>query len=634
MKTRPPRYQSKLQSSRVRIVGLLLFAGLVAVECRVVQLQVVRHTELEEKAEVYRHTIRTERAWRGEIRDCSGRTLALTVPVTDVFADLSFWTNRAALLASRIAPLLGMSAAELARRVDQGLKERRESAASDRPPLLLVKRDLPAAEWKSVQTAIARETFGLPTNQLSSRQRAVLRSLRRWAVFGVDDQQRYYPYGDLLAPALGFVGTGSKGYLLEGRWGLEASLNSLLAGKNGELDSSQDAAGNELAFCRTADVAVRDGAQVVLTIDSTLQRAVEQALAKVMARDHPSNASCVVVRPATGEILALASLPSFFPQQPGVGPQADWRNHVVSDRYEVGSVFKVITLATALDRGVVNLEQPVFCENGHWNYKGSDLRDDDHHYGMLTVRECLADSSNIGFAKIGLLVGANGLYDSILRFGLTQPTGVPLPYETGGFIRAPSAWMPASITRVAIGHELAVSQVQLAMAYAAIANDGLLLRPMLVKQLNYADGSLWGAYRPQPIRQVIRPETARLVRMAMRDVVEHGTGQQAALAGYTVAGKTGTAQKSDGHRYIPGHYYCSFIGMVPAEKPELVIAVAVDDPGSNAYGGTVAAPVFREIAGQAVRLYGIQADPPPVSVEPAALVRRATPRRGLIAFAH
>jgi cell division protein FtsI/penicillin-binding protein 2 len=579
------------------------------------------------------------------------------------------WTNRVELLASIVAPLLGTNAAGLAQRVHQSLHGRTSPIAADagrtsashslvklrplpaaapstdpmarpdlpsaegQPAAVLLQRGVEPATWTSIQAALARESFGLPTNRPSSRQRALLKSLRRWTLFALDDQRRYYPYGESLAQVLGFVGTATNGHLLQGKWGLEARLDPLLAGQNGVCASSQDAAGNELAFCRTTELPVRDGAQVVLTVDLTLQQVVEQALAKVVARYHPTNASCVIVKPATGEVLALASLPTFSPQLPGASPPAGWRNHVISDRYEVGSVFKVFTLAAALDRGVVNLDEPIFCENGHWTYLNSTLRDDDHHYGYLSVRDCLAKSSNIGFAKIGLRVGANALYSSIVQFGFDRPAGLPLPYETGGFIHRPTDWTPTSITRVAIGHELAVSQMQLAMAYAAIANGGVLMQPLLVKQLNHADGSLWGRYGPKPVRRVVTPETARLVRDAMRAVVEHGTGQLAALPGYSVAGKTGTAQKSDGHRIIPGHFYCSFVGLVPAGQPELVIAVAVDDPGSTAYGGTVAAPVFREIAAHAVVLLGIQPDQMPVPARPLVLTRKMPAAPSLVALA-
>lgn len=607
---------------RLKVLTCVLFAGFAILEWRLVQLQVLRHKELEEKAEAYRLTDRVEQAWRGEIRDRNGMQLALTVPVKNVYADLVVWTNHVDLLAHIVAPLLGLDESELSRRVRQKLNSNNASSPDGDPGVLLLKRSVTPPEWPPIHEALARETFGLPTNHLTSRQRTLLKELRRWTLFAEDDQQRYYPNGQSLAAVLGFVGNGADGHLLQGRWGLEASLNQWLAGQNGVCASSQDAAGNELAFCRTREVLVGDGAHAILTIDLTLQEIVEHALAKAMARYGPSSASCVVVRPSTGEILALACLPAFSPQQPGCSPPATWRNHVISDRYEVGSVFKVITLAAALEQGAVKLNQPMYCENGAWIYKKLALHDDGHRYGILTVRECLAKSSNIGFAKIALVVGTNQLYAAITNFGFARATGVRLPYETPGFIRPVTNWTPTSITRVAIGQEFSVSQLQLAMAYAAIANDGRLMQPLLVRELDHADGSVWGRYQPRVLRAVVRPETARQVREAMRDVVEYGTGREAALPGYTIAGKTGTAQKSDGHRYLPGRLYCSFVGMVPAEKPGLVIAVAVDEPANSEYGGVVAAPVFREIAEQAVLRYGI----PPDKAIASPLDRRALVR--------
>ncbi len=595
-------------TSRIKILAFILIAGWVVLEWRLVHLQVFRHAELAEKAEEYQLTTRVEQSWRGQIRDRNGIRLALTAPARNVYTDLGLWSTRVELLAPIVAPLLGVNPSDLSRRVRQRLNAQGLLPSDKGPGVLLLKRGIAPTEWATMNEAIARQTFGLQTNHLASRQRTVLKELRRWTLFAEDDQQRIYPHDESLATVLGFVGAGTNGHLLQGQWGLEASLDHFLAGENGVRDSSQDAAGNELAFCRTSDVNACDGAHVVLTIDLKLQEICENALAKAMARYSPSNASCVVVKPATGEILAMVSLPTFSPQQPGSSPPAAWRNHVISDRYEVGSVFKVFTLAAALDLGVVTLGQKINCENGYWIYDHFGLHDDGHRNGMLTVRECLADSSNIGLAKIALMVGNSRFYDFIAKFGFDRATGVPLPYETPGFVRNPTNWSPISITRVAIGHELAVSQLQLAMAYAAIANDGKLMRPLLVRELDHGDGTLWGRYGPKAVRCVVRPETARQVREAMQDVVEYGTGTAAALPGYTVAGKTGTAQKSDGHRYIPGHYYCSFVGMVPAGKPEFVIAVALDEPKEAYYGGKVAAPVFQEIARQAVVLYGIAPD--------------------------
>jgi cell division protein FtsI/penicillin-binding protein 2 len=621
----------KSRFKRVTILAGVLFLGFGLVELRLIWLQVFRHEELEAKAEAYRFKTRIDQSWRGQIRDRNGIPLALTVPVKNVYADLKVWTNRVDELAAIVAPLLGTNQAGLASRVNQSLARRDGADSEVGPGALLLKRGVGPAEWTSVKEALARETFGMNTNKLSSRKRTLLKSLRRWTLFAVDDQRRYYPHGESLAHVLGFVGSGTNGHLLQGKWGLEAFLDWLLAGQNGIRISSQDAAGNELPFCRTTNSPARDGVHVVLTIDLTLQKIVEKALANVVTRYHPSNASCVIVHPATGEVLAMATWPAYCPQQPGVSLPAAWRNHVISDRNEVGSVFKVITLATALELGVVNLEQRIYCENGRWVYKGMPLHDDSHRYGFLSVRECLAKSSNIGLAKIALLVGTNRLYDFITRFGFTRSTGLPLPYETAGLVHHPTNWWANSITRLAIGHELAVSQMQLAMAYAAIANDGKLMHPMLVKQLNHADGRLWGRYEPGFVRSVVRPETARQVREAMRDAVEHGTGKLAALPQHSCLGKTGTAQKSNGRQILHGHVYCSFVGMVPAEKPELVIAVAVDDPANGAYGGTVAAPVFREIAEQAVALYNIPADKGLKSTKQTFLSRNVNSNRNLVA---
>lgn len=538
---------SPINSTRTTIFACLLLTVFAVMEWRLIHLQILRHEELEEKAENYRFTSRVEQSWRGQIRDRNGIALALTEPAKNVYADLAVWTNRVELLARIVAPMLGTDQVSMAQRVRQSLSARKGQPPDQGPGVLLLKKGITPAEWAPIKEALARETFGLQTNKLSSRERTLLKGLRRWTLFTEDDQRRFFPHGESLAQVLGFVGAGTNGHLLEGKWGLERSLDKLLAGQNGGIASSQDAAGNELAFCRTTDTTVRDGVHVGLTIDLKLQTIVEDALAKAVSRYNPQHASCVVVRPSTGEILAMVSLPTFSPQQPGSSPAAAWRNHAISDRNEVGSVFKVITLAAALDLGVVNLEQRINCENGIWTHNKLALHDDGHRNGFLPVRDCLAKSSNIGLAKIALLVGTNRFYEAISKFGFDRATGVPLPYETPGFVRHATNWSPTAITRVAIGHELAVSQLQLAMAYAAIANDGKLMQPMLVRQLNHGDGTLWGRYEPKFVRTVVRADTARQVRVAMRDVVEHGTGKAAALPGHTVAGKTGTAQKSDGH---------------------------------------------------------------------------------------
>jgi len=623
-------------SNRAALLFGLLAVWLAALEGRLFYLQILHHQEWQKMADKYQLTTRVDQSWRGPILDRNGFKLALTVPVKDVYADLSLWSNRVDLLSGLVAPRLRLDPAGLARYVRENLARRQRSSDDQGPGVLLLKRDLSPLEWAPIAEQLARENFGLPVGHLSTRQRALLNDLRHGAVLVRDAQCRYYPEGELLAQVLGFVGAGDDGHWLQGRWGLESCWDPWLAGQNGICVSSQDATGHELAFCRVTNTPVRDGAGMVLTIDLPLQKIVEDALARAVARHHPVSASCVIIRPSTGEILALGIRPTFSPQAPAAGPQECWRNLVISDRREVGSVFKVITLAAALDLGVVNLDRQIFCENGRWVYQKSVLHDDGNSYAWLSVWECLARSSNIGFAKIALLAGPGPFYDAITRFGFTRPTGVPLPYETPGFIRSPTNWTASSITRVAIGQECAVSQLQLAMACAAIANDGVLMHPWLVRELVHADGTPWVRYGPASVGRVVRVETARTVRAAMEFVVESGTGTgtAAALPRHSVAGKTGTAQISDGHHYVPGSYYCSFIGMVPAGKPELVIAVAVDQPKDSAYGGLVAAPVFQEIAAQAVVRFNIPPDKAPVPPRPGGLVGAPIATGGLVAINH
>ncbi len=264
-----------------------------------------------------------EQSWRGQIRDRNGTPLALTVPAKNVYADLTVWTNRVDLLARIVAPLLGTDQTKVAQRVRQSLSARKGQPVDQGPGVLLLKRGLTAAEWTPITEALVRESFGFRTNKLSSRERTQLKGLRRWTLFAEDDQRRYFPHGDSLAHVLGFVGSGTNGHLLQGKGGVERALDHLLAGQNGGYDSNQDAAGNELAFCRTSGSTVRDGVHVGLTIDLTLQGIVEDALAKVVSRYNPRNASCVVVRPSSGEILAAGQPADVLPprawQQPAGG---------------------------------------------------------------------------------------------------------------------------------------------------------------------------------------------------------------------------------------------------------------------------------------------------------------------------
>ncbi len=384
---------------------------------------------------------------------------------------------------------------------------------------------------------------------------------------------------------------------------------------------------------RTHWVAPVNGNHVVLTIDLRLQQIVEQALAEAMARHSPHNASALIVRPQTGEILALASWPPFLPQNPGASSPITWRNPVISDMIEPGSTFKIVTPAAALDEGVVTLDRPVFCENGRFLYKGLFLHDHAPH-GWLTVKQAFAKLSNIGLAKIALLLGPERLFAYMTNFGFGQVTGIALPSEMPGWVPHPTNWSGISITRIAIGHEVSLTQLQITMAFCAIANDGRLMRPMLIDRLETPQGELLAKNQPQFVRCVVSVQTARQVKAALKAVVScEGTGNRADLDAYTAAGKTGTALQSNKHGYIKGKYCSSFIGFFPADVPELCISVVLDEPHNGYLGGSVAAPVFKAIAQRAGPALEIPSDKGAVPsstqrlIQAAATKNAACPKR-------
>jgi cell division protein FtsI/penicillin-binding protein 2 len=362
----------------------------------------------------------------------------------------------------------------------------------------------------------------------------------------------------------------------------------------------------ELVVFREQDVEARPGLNVVLTIDSGLQDIVESELAKAWTINTPVSITAIVVRPRTGEILALANLPNFDPNKPG-GQMENLRNRAITDVAEPGSTFKIVVVSGALNEGIVDLTDPFDCENGVFHFMGYALHDT-HHYGILNVGQIIAKSSNIGAAKVGIKMGAPRLYEYVHSFGFGEPTGIPLPGEQKGFAYPLERWTKLSISRIPMGYEVAVTPLQTVMAMSAIANGGRLMRPMLVNRLEDQEKNVVLKFEPQLIRQVIAPPTARKMVEALKLVVTEGTGAKARLEHYTVAGKTGTARKAGNGGYLVGKYFSSFIGFFPADDPELCISVVMDEPvvKKGYYGGETAAPVFKAIAERAAVYLGIR----------------------------
>jgi cell division protein FtsI/penicillin-binding protein 2 len=601
---------------RLCVVAILLVLALCALGYRLVDLQVLRHDELSARANA-----NTRRAYlleprRGEIRDIRGQLLATSLPARTICADPSLIGRFPAEVARTIAPLLQLNEAEVCQRL---LPRTRTNEVGQLVTnrYVVLKRKVTLDTWQQVQSAMARLKVGVDESRLAKRDRVFYRQLRQNAIFAdqVEDQLRVYPNQKLGAHVLGYVGLHEREIngqrLLEtvGMDGIELMLNAQLEGVRGWRVTEKDSRNRELVAFREQDVEPADGLNVVVSLDAGLQHIVETELAEAVAKFSPISASVVVVRPRTGEILALCTLPNFDPNAPGLAAPDQRRNRVIADIAEPGSTFKIVAVSAALNEQTVRISDRFDCEHGKFVYAGRLLHDSGNH-GVLTVEEIITESSNIGAAKVGIRLGEPLLHRYIRSFGFSTRTGIPLPGEVSGIVHPLDRWNKLSITRVPMGHETACTPLQMVMAMSAIANGGVLMRPMLVDRLEDKDGNVVVKYQPQAVRQVISEATARQMVAALKTVItaKKGTATKAGLEHYTVAGKTGTAQKAGPGGYMPGKYFSSFIGFFPADRPELCISVVMDEPKGGYFGGQVCAPVFRGIAEHAANHMDIRPD--------------------------
>ncbi|HZL43647.1 MAG TPA: penicillin-binding protein 2, partial [Verrucomicrobiae bacterium] len=457
-------------------------------------------------------------------------------------------------------------------------------------------------------------SFGPDEAKLPKTEQAFLRVLRQKSIFARDEQMREYPNGDLAAHVLGYAQSeereinGTPATLISGRDGLELTLNDKLSGVCGWRLTETDHRGREMVALREQDVEPRDGLNVVLTLDSVIQHILESELADAMEQHTPISISGIVVRPRTGEILAMATLPNFDPNDPGRATPDERRNRVITDVVEPGSTFKIVVVSGALNDQTVRLSDMFDCEHGHFAYAGRVLHDHEA-YGSLSVETIITKSSNIGAAKIGIKMGERRLADYIAGFGFGERTGLPLPGEVKGIVHSVKNWSKVTVAQIPMGHGIAVTRLQMTMAMCAIANKGQLMHPTLIDHLEDQQGNIVARYSPQPVRQTITESTAKLMVEALKTVVSpEGTAPKAALDHYTVAGKTGTAQKVEGGTYAHGKYFSTFIGFFPADDPQLCVAIFMDEPKEGYYGGAVAGPVFKQIAARAAGYLNIRPD--------------------------
>jgi cell division protein FtsI (penicillin-binding protein 3) len=560
---RPPRRPRRGDSTkRLLFVLALTMVAFLAISSRLIVLQVLDAPSLDEAAAKQRLRTIDLPAERGRIFDRDGGDLALSVPARTVYAQPRLIKDPAGT-ARRLAPVLRQPAGAILARLKSG------------------------GAW----TYLARK---IPV----SRGQAVAR-LDLPGIGVLTDTMRRYPSGQLASQVLGFVGADGTGLA-----GLEQRYNGMLAGHAGQLLLEQDPSGRPIPQGQRSVEPARPGADLVLTIDQNIQYIAERSLAAAVKQFKAKAGSVVVMAPRTGEVLAMANVPTFDPNRFGNSNAEARKNRAVSNVFEPGSTNKVLTAAAALEAGVVRPSTRVTVPPVLPLCPGVHPFHDSHSHGteQLTFADVVAQSSNIGTIRVATRLGAQRLAQAELNFGYGRRTGVELPGETPGIVRPQSTWTCPDLGTNAIGQGVAVSVLQMARVYASVANGGLLVQPTLVRGIVDERGDYHASERAAPKRILSARTTQTLTGILEGVVREGGTGTAAALDDWTVAGKTGTAQvPGPGGGYLPGAYVGSFIGFAPAEDPRVVVAVVLDRPTAGIYGGTVAAPVFREVAGYALR---------------------------------
>jgi cell division protein FtsI (penicillin-binding protein 3) len=553
--------------SRAGLVASFMAALFGLVAFRLVWLQVITRHTLLARAERQQFARVEVPGVRGDIVDRNGESLAESVETESVFVSSSLVKPaERAQVARALALSLSLNEREMRRKLD-----------SNRP-------------FWAVRDAKLEAT-------------ARLRQMKIGALSYQAETKRVYPQGRLAAHVLGFAGVDGQG--LDG---VEHSYQKALAGRPGLKEVLRDAAGRQIPNQDQWIERPRQGSKLRLTLDAQLQHIAERELAKAYHKLNAKGAALVLMDPKSGEILALASYPDYDPAEPARSSADARRNRAVSDVFEPGSTFKVVTASLGMERGVVGPDTPIDCHNGRYEYFKRVVRDHgDDHFGVVPFRTVLAQSSNIGTVEVALKFGPQVLYEGMTRFGFGSNTGVDLPGEAPGLLRPLDQWTPGSMAAIPFGQEFSCSLMRVLVTYAAVANGGRLVRPHVVKEVITAGGSTVSPDRNSTGKRVMQESVRQQIVPILESVVDEGTGVAIALPGYPIAGKTGTAQKFDQAtgRYSQSANVSTFVGFVPADDPAFVAAVMLDEPHGITLGGWTAGPVFRAVVSSALTAYGV-----------------------------
>src|SRR5438128_1283287 len=581
--------KSGRSSGRALIVTLALVAWMLAIGARLVQVQITQHDDLAARAQNQQLGAIETSPTRGQVLDRQGRELARSVDTESFFAD----------------PREVRNVDETVRRISSITGQRREELAS-----------------RLQDATDSKKKFIWLIRRLDLSTAARLDAMNLDGIYSRKEAKRFYPNDMLAAHVLGFVGTDEIGLS-----GVEQYYNEKIRGEGGKLYLQRDGSRDRRIF-DSYEVQPDPGQTVVLTIDQTIQFRTEQALFAAVERSHAKSGSAIVMDPHSGEILALANAPTFDPNHPAANSAEARANGALQNIYEPGSTFKIVAYSAAIEKGLVKPDDKIDCQMGQITVAGR-LIHDGHPYGLLTVADALAKSSNVGAIKLGLLVGNESMYEYMKRLGCGSRTGIDLAGESPGILRALSRWQPSSIGSLAIGQEVGVTPLQMATAYSILANNGSWIKPHIVRELRSPDGAVTFQAKIES-RPALQPETTVALRTMMEGVTLRGTAKKAQLEGYTAAGKTGTAQKVDPkpHAYSATKFIGSFVGFAPVSNPALVIIVVIDEPQGSYHGGDVAAPVFREIAEQVLPELNVTPDTELKSAPPMiAQLSKASPQQ-------
>lgn len=545
---------SKEKKERITFLFILFIIFYFLLIYRLYNIQVIQSNKFEEIAQQEHLTSFSIEGERGNIYDRNLKNLVVNVNVQSLFAIPPKIENpREAAL--KISLILNLEIKEVLDKLNQ------------KRPFVWIKRKLNETEVEEIK------------------------KLNLEGLDFLKESKRFYPKKYLASNLMGFVGIDNQG--LEG---LELFFDQELKGLPGLVVLERDASGNEIPLSIKELNTHRDGNSIVLTIDEVIQYITEEALDKAYQKYKAKAGVAIVVEPKTGEVLAIAVRPSYDPNYFNKYALDLWRNLAITNTYEPGSTFKIVTIATALEEGVVKLDDQFYCK-GWINYNGHIFHDIQQH-GSQDLTDIVKNSCNVGVIQVGTRLEQKVFEKSIRRFGFGTLTEINLPGEVNGLIRSSKDWSKISLASISIGQEISITPIQLIMAISAIANRGTLMKPLIVKEILDSNQNSVKVFKPKPVRQVVSVETALTMTKILEQVVIDGTGREAKLDEYQVAGKTGTGQIFDfaTGKYSNSAYTSLFVGYVPAENPKISILILLDQPKGSYYGGTVAAPVFKEIA--------------------------------------